>query len=189
MIYRVSAHFKELFKMKILVIVDMQNDFINGALGTPEAQAAVGDVAKKISGFDGNLICITKDTHRSADYLKTQEGQLLPVEHCIEGTHGWRLDDIIATAISHAAIDAGKSVSVFQKGTFGSVELGDYLVELSARMKQRIEEIVLLDSAPTSALSLTHCSSKRFCLRRKSPLTLPAAPALPRRATTMLWLL
>ena len=88
MIYRVSAHFKELFKMKILVIVDMQNDFINGALGTPEAQAAVGDVAKKISGFDGDLICITKDTHRSADYLKTQEGQLLPVEHCIEGTGG-----------------------------------------------------------------------------------------------------
>lgn len=93
MIYRVSAHFKELFKMKILVIVDMQNDFINGALGTPEAQAAVGNVAKKISGFDGDLICITKDTHRSADYLKTQEGQLLPVEHCIKGTHGWRLDD------------------------------------------------------------------------------------------------
>ena len=144
MIYRVSAHFKELFKMKILVIVDMQNDFINGALGTPEAQAVVGDVAKKISGFDGDLICITKDTHRSADYLKTQEGQLLPVEHCIEGTHGWRLDDSIATAISHAAIDAGKSVSVFQKGTFGSVELGDYLVELSARMKQRIEEIVFV---------------------------------------------
>ncbi len=144
MIYRVSAHFKELFKMKILVIVDMQNDFINGALGTPEAQAAVGNVAKKISGFDGDLICITKDTHRSADYLKTQEGQLLPVEHCIEGTHGWRLDDIIATAVSHAAIDAEKSVSVFQKGTFGSVELGDYLVELSARRKQRIEEIVFV---------------------------------------------
>ena len=87
MIYRVSAHFKELFKMKILVIVDMQNDFINGALGTPEAQAAVGDVAKKISGFDGDLICITKDTHRSADYLKTQEGQLLPVEHCKDRLH------------------------------------------------------------------------------------------------------
>lgn len=48
--------------MKILVIVDMQNDFINGALGTPEAQATVGNVAKKISGFDGDLICITKDT-------------------------------------------------------------------------------------------------------------------------------
>lgn len=130
--------------MKVLVVVDMQNDFINGALGTPEAQATVGDVAKKISDFDGDLICITKDTHRSADYLKTQEGQLLPVEHCIEGTHGWRLDDSIATAVSHAAIDAGKSVSVFQKGTFGSVELGDYLVELSARMKQRIEEIVFV---------------------------------------------
>lgn len=85
MIYRVSAHFKELFKMKILVIVDMQNDFINGALGTPEAQAAVGNVAKKISSFDGDLICITKDTHRSADYLKTQEGQLLPVELGVVG--------------------------------------------------------------------------------------------------------
>lgn len=130
--------------MKILVVVDMQNDFINGALGTPEAQAIVGNVAKKISEFDGDLICVTKDTHYSDDYLNTQEGRLLPVEHCIEGTHGWRLDDTIASAISHAAIDAGKSVSVFQKGTFGSVELGDYLVELSARRKQRIEEIVFV---------------------------------------------
>mgnify|MGYP001401492518 CR=1 FL=1 len=88
--------------------------------------------------------CRLPENPRRPDYLSTQEGRLLPVEHCIEGTHGWRLDDIIATAISHAAIDAGKSVSVFQKDTFGSVELGDYLVELSARMKQRIEEIVFV---------------------------------------------
>lgn len=129
--------------MKILVVVDMQNDFINGSLGTLEAQAIVGNVVKKISEFGGELICLTKDTHRS-NYLSTQEGQLLPVEHCIEDTQGWRINDTIATAVSHAAIDAGKGVSVFQKGTFGSVELGDYLVELSARTKKRIEEIVLV---------------------------------------------
>lgn len=130
--------------MKVLVVVDMQNDFINGSLGTPEAQAIVGNVAKKISEFDGKLICLTKDTHNAENYLETQEGRLLPVEHCIGDTPGWRIDDTIATAVSHAAIDAGKGVSVFQKGAFGSVELGDYLVDLSVRKKQRLEEIILV---------------------------------------------
>ena len=108
MIYRVSAHFKELFKMKILVIVDMQNDFINGALGTPEAQAVVGDVAKKISGFDGDLICITKDTHRSADYLKTQEGQLL--------LEGRQRKDFFATHPPKAVYVFSKRVNPLRNG-------------------------------------------------------------------------
>lgn len=129
--------------MKVLVVVDMQNDFINGSLGTPEAQAIVGNVAKKISEFNGELICLTKDTHQP-NYLDTQEGRLLPVQHCIEGTWGWRVDDAIATAVSHAAIDVGKGVSVFQKDTFGSVELCDYLADLYIRKKQRIDEIILV---------------------------------------------
>lgn len=129
--------------MKVLVVVDMQNDFINGSLGTPEAQVVVDNVAKKITEFDGELICLTKDTHQS-NYLDTQEGRLLPMQHCVENTYGHRLNDAVATATSHAAIDAGKSVSVFQKDTFGSVDLGHYLADLSIRNKQQIDEVILV---------------------------------------------
>lgn len=127
--------------MKVLVVVDMQNDFIDGALGTPAAQAILDNVIKKIDQFDGDAIYITKDTHQH-NYLETQEGKLLPVEHCIEGTAGWRLHDAVATAISHAAIDSHKGVPVFQKDTFGSVDLGECLDTLSQR--QRVDEVVLI---------------------------------------------
>ena len=72
--------------MKVLVVVDMQNDFIDGTLGTPEAQAIVPKVIKKIEEFDGEVLW-TQDTH-SDDYLETQEGRLLPVEHCISASTG-----------------------------------------------------------------------------------------------------
>ena len=127
--------------MKVLVVVDMQNDFIDGALGTPEAQAIVDNVVQRVSRFDGDMICLTKDTHKH-NYLETQEGKLLPVTHCIEETAGWRVHDAVATAISHAAIDSHKGVSVFQKDTFGSVDLGEYLDALSQR--QRVDEVVVV---------------------------------------------
>ena len=80
---------------KILVVVDMQNDFIDGALGTAEAQAIVPNVVEKIQNFDGDIIW-TKDTHFE-DYLDTQEGKKLPVKHCIKDTHGWELNkDVLA---------------------------------------------------------------------------------------------
>ena len=72
--------------MKILVVVDMQNDFIDGALGTKEAEAIVPKVADKIKGFDGRVIA-TRDTHEE-NYLESQEGRKLPVSHCIRGTKG-----------------------------------------------------------------------------------------------------
>lgn len=127
--------------MKVLVIVDMQNDFIDGALGTPAAQAIVDNVVKKIDQFDGDAIYITKDTHQR-NYLETQEGKLLPVEHCIKDTAGWRINDAVATAVSHAAIDSHKDVSVFQKDTFGSVDLGENLDMFSER--QSIDEVVIV---------------------------------------------
>lgn len=77
---------------RTLIVVDMQNDFIDGALGTKEAQAIVPNVKKKIQeyGMRGDEIIFTRDTHQS-DYLETNEGKHLPVEHCIEGTHGWNI--------------------------------------------------------------------------------------------------
>ena len=70
--------------MKVLVVIDMQNDFIDGALGTPEAVGIVPGVAEKIRTWDGPVYA-TQDTH-FADYLETQEGRILPVAHCIQGT-------------------------------------------------------------------------------------------------------
>ena len=75
--------------MKILVVIDMQNDFIDGALGTKEAQAIVPKVAEKIKNFDGKVF-YTRDTH-DEKYLETQEGKNLLVKHCIRGTDGWKL--------------------------------------------------------------------------------------------------
>ena len=117
--------------MKVLVVIDMQNDFIDGALGTPEACAIVPAVVDKIRNFDG-LILATRDTH-GTDYLNTQEGRNLPVEHCIKGTKGWELNPEISALIKEAPID---------KPTFGSCELGMRLKELAQH--ENIENITLI---------------------------------------------
>lgn len=106
---------------KLLVIVDMQNDFIDGALGTKEAEAIVENVANKISAWDGDIVC-TLDTHYP-DYMSTQEGKNLPVVHCVENTDGWQLSKKIK-----AAIDAkDKDTKIFKKVTFGSLALAEYI--------------------------------------------------------------
>jgi len=117
--------------MKYLIVVDMQNDFITGSLGTKEAEAILPKVIEKVKNYDGTII-YTRDTHQ-ADYMATQEGKNLPVEHCIEGTWGWEL------AGELEKLSTGNKV--FNKPTFGSVELAKYLVEENA--KDKIEEIEL----------------------------------------------
>lgn len=83
---------------KTLIVIDMQNDFIDGALGTPEASAIVGRVRKKIDAYraDGSEVIFTRDTH-AEDYLETPEGKKLPVVHCVRGTHGWQISDMLDT--------------------------------------------------------------------------------------------
>ena len=73
-----------------LIVVDIQNDFVNGALGTKEAEGIIAPACQKIKDFDGEIL-VTYDTH-FADYLTTAEGVKLPVEHCIKGTDGWQLN-------------------------------------------------------------------------------------------------
>ena len=102
---------------RLLVVVDMQKDFIDGALGTGEAQKIVPDVINEIKNFDGDVV-FTFDTHSSI-YLETKEGKNLPVPHCIKGTEGWMLDKAIEP------LAAGKKC--FEKPTFGSVELAEYV--------------------------------------------------------------
>ena len=103
----------------LLIVVDMQKDFVDGALGSPEAMAIVDNVVAKINGFDGDVL-VTYDTH-TEDYMNTQEGKNLPVPHCIKGTDGWRLD-----AKVQAALDK-RPYAVIEKPTFGSTALPEYI--------------------------------------------------------------
>lgn len=140
-------------KIKVLVVVDMQKDFINGALGTPEAQKIVPLVAETIHQFaDPNTaIIFTKDTH-PVDYMKTQEGKYLPVPHCIEGTGGAGIvDEVFEAWINHAqgenrfmsGYDAYPAYDEnpirIKKPTFGSIELQNVLYDMNDRFE--IEEI------------------------------------------------
>lgn len=100
---------------ELLVVVDMQKDFIDGSLGTKEAQAIVEPVCEKIRSFNGDII-YTRDTH-SENYLYTLEGKNLPVKHCIKDTEGWQIQKDIYEAGS------GKTLCVIDKPVFGSVEL------------------------------------------------------------------
>ena len=120
--------------MKYLIVVDMQNDFIDGALGTPEAVSIVDAVADKIRSFDGTVI-YTRDTHQP-DYMQTQEGANLPVVHCIEGEDGWQLPEVLEK------LKDEKNSPVFNKPTFGSVELGKYMLDLYE--KGEVESIELI---------------------------------------------
>lgn len=98
-----------------LVVVDMQNDFISGSLGTPEAQAIVPAAAARIAAFDGEIF-VTMDTHE-LNYPDTAEGRKLPVMHCLHNSHGWKLDERISAALE------GKKVQVVEKPSFGSTDL------------------------------------------------------------------
>ena len=105
---------------KLLVVIDMQNDFITGALGNKECQAVVPAVAAKVKSAEGNAdIVYTLDTH-TEDYMNTQEGRNLPVKHCIKPDNGWKL-------ISE--LEGIKAVRNFEKPTFGSIELAEWIKE------------------------------------------------------------
>lgn len=118
----------------LLIVVDMQNDFVDGALGTKEAVGIVPDVVKKIKTFDGTVL-YTKDTH-TEQYMETQEGRNLPVIHCVKGTKGWELVPAVKE------LQQKSFGTVFEKNTFGSTELGEYVRNLAK--KEQIEAITLI---------------------------------------------
>ncbi len=105
----------------ILVVVDIQKDFVDGALGTKEAVGIIENAVSKIKDFDGDIY-VTYDTHFE-NYMSTSEGAKLPVAHCIKGTNGWELDKNIANALKD------KKFIPVEKLTFGSVELPKFIKE------------------------------------------------------------
>lgn len=118
---------------KILVVVDIQNDFVDGALGTSEAVAIIDKATEKIKNFDGEIF-VTYDTHFD-DYMNTSEGKKLPVPHCIKGSNGWELNAKIANALE------GKKYFSIEKPTFGSIELPQLIRE---KIGNDIAEITLI---------------------------------------------
>ncbi len=113
--------------MKYLIVVDMQNDFIGGSLGSESARAIVPKIVKKVQNYDGRVI-FTRDTHNER-YLFTQEGKKLPVEHCIFGTEGWQICSELLPFVE----------TTVDKNTFGSLELPNVI----KRERAKVEEIEL----------------------------------------------
>ncbi|MCL2113148.1 MAG: cysteine hydrolase [Streptococcaceae bacterium] len=101
---------------KLLVVVDFQNDFIDGSLGTPEAQNIVPAVINKLKQYPKDARVATMDTHFE-DYLTTQEGKNLPVIHCLKGTEGWEIRKEAQMGFKE----------IFEKSTFGSTSLAEYV--------------------------------------------------------------
>lgn len=119
---------------KILIVIDMQNDFIDAALGTKEAVAIVDAVKKKIWTYPARDIIATMDTH-GENYMETQEGKYLPVPHCIKGTKGWEIRPDIAELL--------KGAKIYEKPTFGSTAMAADLKALSEQEEIELELIGL----------------------------------------------
>jgi len=119
---------------KILIVIDMQNDFIDAALGTQEAVAIVDRVKEKIASWPEENVIATMDTH-SENYMNSQEGRYLPVPHCIKGSDGWKIRPDIAELLKNARI--------YEKPTFGSLEMANDLKCLSQQEEIELELIGL----------------------------------------------
>ena len=119
---------------KVLIVIDMQNDFIDAALGTQEALGIVEAVKEKILSYPAEDVIATMDTH-GENYMETQEGKYLPVPHCIRGTDGWRIRPDIAKLLTDARI--------YEKPTFGSIALAHELKAISEHEEIELELVGL----------------------------------------------
>ncbi len=151
--------------MNILLVIDMQKDFVDQALGTPEAQAIVPNVVAKINEYKarGDVIIATRDTHADS-YMDTQEGKNLPVVHCVEETDGWQLDDAVQAAMPEDA-------TIVNKPTFGSTDLVKIIGEYVAQYGQ--------PNVHVEMRSIRKCPSRstRSAARASPPLrTTPPSP-------------
>lgn len=145
---------------KVLIVVDMQNDFINGALGTPEAEAIVPKVVEKVRSWDGPVL-FTRDTH-TEDYMNTQEGHNLPVPHCIKGTEGWEI---------RAELEELRKMDAVDKVTFGSSQLPEKLLTMNA--EEPIEGITFVGLCTDICVISNVMITKAFL--PEVPLTVDAA--------------
>lgn len=154
--------------MKVLIVVDMQNDFIDGVLGTKEAQAIVPRVCDKIRNFDG-LVIATKDSH-GEDYLETQEGKNLPIPHCIVGTIGHDINRDILFAIRE------KHGLMMEKHTFGTFKLSKWIGKMVDLFSE--EKMVDLFSEKIEAIELIGVCTD-ICVINNALILKAAFPEVP----------
>ena len=150
---------------RLLIVVDYQNDFVDGALGFPGAELIDGAIARKIDEYReaGDLICFTYDTHHK-NYLETQEGRKLPIPHCIEGTEGHDLYGEVATRLHDTD-------TVFLKPTFGSTALFE-------RLAKRTRVALELDTLPFESIELVGLVSN-MCVLSNAVMARAACPDVP----------
>jgi nicotinamidase-related amidase len=166
--------------MKIVVVVDMQNDFIDGALGSPEAQAIVPVMIDRLHELDDGetLLFFTKDTH-FANYLETQEGQNLPVAHCIEGTSGWSINKEISSYVDYGSNFLTYSTHDIRKSrllktTFGSIELASTIRGLACDNPHiTIDEVILMGVCTDICVISNAMLLKAYC--PELPITVDAS--------------
>lgn len=118
---------------KILIVIDMQNDFIDGALGTEEAVSITPLVEDKVKNFKSGRLVFTRDSH-TEEYMETQEGEYLPVPHCVVDTKGWQIADSL--------LPYTKDADIIDKPSFGSIELAEHVKALND--EEEIDEIILV---------------------------------------------
>ena len=151
--------------MKIVVIVDMQIDFVDGVLGTEEAKKIVPNITSRLRELKGSLVLFTKDTHYE-DYLETQEGQNLPVPHCIYKTPGWSIVKDISSLVDYSndyLSYSGANVvkGRFLKKTFGSIELAETLREIVKECQ--IDEITFMGVCTDICVVSNVLLAKAYC--------------------------
>ena len=151
--------------MKVIVIVDMQNDFINGSLGTQEARDILPVMVKRLRAYESEqpLVLFTKDTH-SGDYMDTQEGKNLPVPHCIEGTTGWSICKSISSVVDYNSnflfySDDSIIRSRIHKNTFGSVRLAEIINEY----EDEFEEVIFMGVCTDICVASNALLVKAYC--------------------------
>jgi len=129
--------------MKLLIVVDAQNDFIDGVLGSEQAVKVVPNICEEIKNFDGKII-FTQDTHFENDYFETQEGKKLPILHCVKYSKGWHInDDILNAWFDHSELYP----FILEKYSFGEYSWGSYLISIFANKGldlNELEEIELI---------------------------------------------
>ena len=122
---------------RILILVDVQNDFITGSLRNEEAIKVVPNIVRKVKNFDGNYIFLTQDTH-DENYMTSKEGMKLPVVHCIDGTDGWAIEPSVAKAIDEKQNSSSIIVETLVKPTFGSNELAHEISKIPGELEIEI---------------------------------------------------
>lgn len=154
--------------MKVLVVVDCQNDFIDGVLGSKEAQEAVPNIIEKLKNVnEDTCVIFTRDTHWDAHYLDTLEGKMLPVKHCIFNTPGWEINEKIAVALPN-----GIGRAALDKETFGSMDLMDLIREFEEEYWDQTGSETTLDEIELIGFCTDICViSNALALRMARPNT------------------